>query len=213
MSHPRRGFLAILALGAGLSAADGAIAATKVACVGDSITASSSRYPGHLAQGLGSAYTVRNFGHSGTTMLKATGASYWNTTQFVDSGAWAPKIVIIMLGTNDSKKIYWGDHGGEYKRDYLAMVHRYQNLGSRPKVFVMTSPPNYTNGSRYQPNVIKNQIVPIVRQVSRETGAVFVDVFTPLSGHPELFPDGTHPNTTGSKRIAAVVQKAILANR
>jgi hypothetical protein len=57
--------------------------------------------------------------------------------------------------------------------------------------------------------VIKNQIVPAVRQVRKETGAVLIDIFTPLSGHPELFPDGTHPDTTGSKRIAAVVEKAI----
>jgi len=212
MSRTRRGFLSVLALVAGLAAAGAARAATKVACVGDSITASSSRYPTYLAQGLGSGYQVRNFGRSGTTMLKATGASYWKTTQFTDSGAWGPKIVIIMLGTNDSKKIYWPAHGKEYKGDYLAMVRRYQNLASRPKVLVMTSPPNYTDGSRYQPSVIKNQIVPTVRQVSKETGAVFIDIFTPLSGHPELFPDGTHPNTTGSKRIASIVQKAILAN-
>ena len=135
------------------------------------------------------------------------------TTQFVDSGAYAPQVVVIMLGTNDSKKSNWSAHGQDYKRDSLAMVRRYQNLGSHPQVFVMTSPPNYTNGSRYQPSVIKNQIVPIVRQVSQETGAVLIDIFTPLSGHPELFPDGTHPSTTASKRIAALVKKAILANR
>jgi lysophospholipase L1-like esterase len=146
-------------------------------------------------------------------MMKSPGASYWKTTQFVDSGAWGPDIVVIMLGTNDSKKIYWKASGPTYKRDYLAMVHRYQNLDSRPQVFVMTSPPNYTDGTRYQPAVIKNEIVPIVRQVSRETGAIFIDVFKPLSGHPELFPDGTHPNSTGSKRIADVVKKAILAHR
>jgi len=213
MSCIRSGFLSILALGAGGAVAGDALAATKVACVGDSITASSSRYPSHLAQGLGSDYSVKNFGRSGTTMMKAPGASYWKTTQFVDSGAYAPQVVVIMLGTNDSKKSNWSAHGQDYKRDSLAMVRRYQNLGSHPQVFVMTSPPNYTNGSRYQPSVIKNQIVPIVRQVSRETGAVLIDIFTPLSGHPELFPDGTHPSTTASKRIAALVKKAILANR
>jgi len=213
MNRTLRGFLSILVLGAALAAPSAASAATKVACVGDSITAGSSRYPTYLAQGLGSGYTVKNFGHSGTTMLKATSASYWKTTQFTDSGAWGPKIVIIMLGTNDSKKIYWPAHGKEYKGDYLAMVRRYQKLASRPKVFVMTSPPNYTDGSRYQPSVIKNQIVPAVKQVGRETGAVLIDIFAPLSGHAEMFPDGTHPNTTGSKRIASIAQKVILANR
>ena len=206
----RTAFVALLAAATVATfAQQPAHAITKVACVGDSITASSSRYPTHLAQLLGSGYTVKNFGHSGTTMMKAPGASYWKTTEFTESGAWGPKIVIIMLGTNDSKKANWSAHGKEYKGDYLAMVRRYQRLASRPKVYVMTSPPNYTNGSNYQPSVIKNTIVPIVKQVSQETGAGYINIFTALSGHPELFPDGTHPNTTASKRIASIVEGVI----
>jgi lysophospholipase L1-like esterase len=48
----------------------------KIACIGDSITAghgasnASFAYPSQLQQLLGSDYEVKNYGHSGRTMLK-----------------------------------------------------------------------------------------------------------------------------------------------
>ena len=90
-----------------LATATPAQSAVKIACVGDSITASSTRYPTWLANELGTSYEVKNFGVSGTTMFKNPGASYWKTTNFTASGAYLPNIVIIMLGTNDSKISNW----------------------------------------------------------------------------------------------------------
>src|SRR5436190_18515449 len=85
-----------------------AAAATKVACIGDSITHGAgatgpNKYPSWLGHLLGGAYQVGNFGVSGSTMMMGPGASYWKTTTFADSKAFAPNIVVIMLGTNDSK--------------------------------------------------------------------------------------------------------------
>jgi hypothetical protein len=71
-------------------------------------------------------------------------------------------------------------------------IHNCQSPGQQSNHRGAWAPKIVIMAHRYQPNVIKNQIVPIVRQVGRESGAVFVDVFTPLSGH---------------------VQKAILAHR
>ena len=199
-------FAAALACGSVLPAA---AAVVKVACVGDSITASSSRYPTWLGQNLGSGYEVRNFGVSGTTMMKASSTSYWNTGNFTNSSNYLPNIVIIMLGTNDSKTFNWSAHGSEYKPNYLDMVAHYKGLSSRPTVYVMTSPPCFNFSSSYQPDVIKNQIVPIVRQVSTETGARLIDIFTPMTGHSELFGDGTHPTTAGSQMIARIAEQAL----
>jgi lysophospholipase L1-like esterase len=199
-------FAAALTCGSALPAA---AAVVKVACVGDSITASSSRYPTWLGQNLGPGYEVRNFGVSGTTMMKASSTAYWNTGNFTNSSNYLPDIVIVMLGTNDSKTFNWSAHGPEYKPNYLDMVAHYKGLPSRPTVYVMTSPPCFNFSSSYQPDVIKNQIVPIVRQVGTETGARLIDIFTPMSGHPELFGDGTHPTTAGSQMIARIAEQAL----
>ncbi|HVX29521.1 MAG TPA: chitobiase/beta-hexosaminidase C-terminal domain-containing protein, partial [Nitrolancea sp.] len=166
--------------------------------------------PTWLGQDLGSGYEVTNFGVSGTTMLKASSSSYWNTSNFTASSDYLPDIVIIMLGTNDSKISNWSASGPNYPGDYTDMIHHYQGLSSHPQVFVMTSPPNFTDGTNYQPTVIANQIVPTVRSLSVATGSELIDIFTTLTGHSELFSDGTHPTTTGSQLIASIVQNVLL---
>lgn len=199
----------LFALCGALLTASRSLAVTKIACVGDSITAGSDRYPTWLGQNLGSAYEVKNFGVAGTTMLKAPGSSYWKTTNFTASSDYLPNIVIIMLGTNDSKKIYWPTMGSNYESDYMDMILHYQGLASHPAVYLMTSPPNFTDGTTYEPTVIANEIVPIVRELTVATGSQLIDIFTPLTGHPELFSDGTHPVTAGSQLIAGVVTNVI----
>ena len=89
----------------------------RVACVGDSNTegfrgmwshATENNYPAVLQRLLGPAYDVVNLGSSGATMSKGgmdggNVASYWERPQFQKllDGGW--DIVIICLGTNDSK--------------------------------------------------------------------------------------------------------------
>jgi len=85
----------------------------RVACVGDSIThgdgvTRNQTYPQVLQGLLGAGYDVHNLGASGMTMSK-TGmsdggpGSYWDTAQYqtLINGQW--DIVVVMLGTNDSK--------------------------------------------------------------------------------------------------------------
>src|SRR6187399_1030065 len=94
--------------------------AAKVACVGDSITygyglanPSTESYPVQLAQRLGSAHTVQNFGVSGATLLKQGDKPYWNEAAFASSGNAAPDVVVVMLGTNDAKAQNWA-HAAEF---------------------------------------------------------------------------------------------------
>ena len=88
--------------------------ATNVACVGNSITEGygirgEKKYPDHLQEMLGSGYTVTNFGKSSMTFAGETikggenNATYWKTEKFKAALASSPDIVVIELGTNDSK--------------------------------------------------------------------------------------------------------------
>src|SRR5690348_3809700 len=86
----------------------------KIACIGDSITMGSGlanpaveSYPGRLQRLLGTNYVVRNYGLSGRTLLKEGDFPYWTESAFTQSKNWAPDIVIIQLGTNDSKPQNW----------------------------------------------------------------------------------------------------------
>jgi lysophospholipase L1-like esterase len=82
----------------------------KVACVGDSITHGAgveerekNNYPKQLGELLGNRFEVRNFGRSGATLSRVGDLPYASTDEFKAAIAWQPDMVIIKLGTNDTK--------------------------------------------------------------------------------------------------------------
>ena len=88
--------------------------AVRVACLGNSITdgfgidmASAYGYPAMLQKKLGDGYWVRNFGVSSRTMLNKGDWPYMNEPAWRDALDFKPEIVIIKLGTNDSKPENW----------------------------------------------------------------------------------------------------------
>ena len=94
----------------------------RVACVGDSITfgygikdRDKMSYPAQLGKRLGSKYEVRNFGVNGHTLLSKGNAPYIKSKAYRDALAFAPEIVVIKLGTNDSKPMNW-QYKSEFKR-------------------------------------------------------------------------------------------------
>lgn len=199
-----------------LGAAASAAAATNVACIGDSITAgagltspATQAYPPVLGGLLGADYTVKNFGVSGTTMLKNGDFPYWNTTQYTDSGTFGPNIVLIMLGTNDSKPQNWALQA-QFDGDYTAMIQHYRDLGAT--VYAVLPPPVYDPGAfNISPSVLDGTIVPRIAQIASATSTPVIDVFDALSNHLELFPDTVHPNAAGDQLIAQTVFDALVA--
>lgn len=185
---------------------------TKVACVGDSITFGShvtgrdkNSYPAVLQTLLGEKYQVSNFGVSGATLLKKGDKPYWTQPEFAKSNDFAPDIVVIMLGTNDSKPKNWVNKA-DFAADYRDLVAHYATLSSHPRVYVMLPPPVYETG-RYEisPTTVENEVTPLVKEI----GGATIDVRGALSNHPELFDDTVHPNNAGAAVIAQTVFDAI----
>ena len=82
----------------------------KVACIGNSITYGAGikdkikdSYPAQLDRMLGKYYKTRNFGFSARTLLSKGDYPYMEENMFFDAIKWNPDIVIIKLGTNDTK--------------------------------------------------------------------------------------------------------------
>ncbi len=185
---------------------------TKVACVGDSITFGShvtdrdnNSYPAVLQKLLGEKYQVANFGVSGATLLRKGDKPYWTQAAFEQSNDFAPDIVVIMLGTNDSKPKNWA-YKTDFANDYRDLIVHYATLQSHPRVYVMLPPPVYEKG-RYEisPTNVEDEVTPLVKEVGGDT----VDVRGALSNHPELFDDTVHPNNAGAAVIAQTVFEAI----
>jgi len=116
----------------------------KISCAGNSITYGyelsdpyNQGYPGQLRTLLGSTnWAVGNFGDSGRTTLKGSGYSYWDSQLYKNALASNPNQVILKLGTNDSKRWLWNWLGADYKKDYTAMVQSFQNLSSKPEIWI-----------------------------------------------------------------------------
>lgn len=191
-------------------------AATTVACVGDSITQGSG-WPARLGTRLGAEYAVANHGVSATTLLKNGDFPYWATPAFTQSHTSNPAIVVIMLGTNDSKPQNWNAHKGEFAADYAALIDSYRALPSQPRIFITLCPPAGTNGFGISGAVIENEILPLIRQVAAAKGVGTIDVFSAFGGRnfdPALFgsaADQVHPGGAGAQRIADAVYAALVA--
>ena len=191
----------------------------KVACIGDSITEGSgvdnptvNAYPIVLGRLLGASYQTRNFGVSGRTLLRKGDFPYWNETAFRNATNYGPHIVTIKLGTNDSKPYNWR-YKDQFARDLSDMIELFANLPSHPRIFLCLPVPAYAVNYDINPDVIKNEIIPIIKQVARQKGIMTIDLYTALCGRPDLFPDNIHPNAAGAALIARTLHGALLIPR
>jgi acyl-CoA thioesterase I len=181
----------------------------RVACVGDSIT-EGSEYPNELWMLLGSDYTVGNFGVGGTTVSLDSASPYMYQSAFQDAKQFQPKIVIIMLGTNDAHP----DHEqyiASFVNDYIKLVKEFQGLESKPQIWIVKPPPVFNNGTGISTNFFAMSIIPLIEQVTNELNLPLIDVYTHLTGHSEYFVDGVHPNLEGSEVIATVIFNALIS--
>ncbi len=189
----------------------------KVACVGDSITEGyglddpkRTSYPAQLQNLLGTGWKVDNFGISGATVLKKGNRPYWSTSAFEPSHTTNPDIVIIMLGTNDAKPANWR-YSTDFITDYSLLISTYKNLPSSPKIYICFPPPVYGTPAGITNQRIKNELIPKIKEIARQTDTKIIDIYTAMSDKPELFPDTIHPNADGTKQIAHIVYKEIAA--
>ncbi|HVY70234.1 MAG TPA: GDSL-type esterase/lipase family protein [Verrucomicrobiae bacterium] len=187
----------------------------KVACVGDSITwgagierREQNCYPAVLGKLLGSRFETRNFGVNGATLLKHGDGPYWKTGAFKEATEFEPDVVILKLGTNDSKPQNW-KHKDEFAGDLRAMLDHFAGLRSKPKIWLCLPVPVYAERWGINEPVVRDDIIPIIRQVAKERNLPVIDLHTALSNHPEFFPDQIHPDAAGAALMAMSVNVAL----
>lgn len=187
----------------------------RVACIGNSITygvrlanRKKDSYPAVLGRALGRGYEVLNFGVSGRTALRKGEHPYWNEKAFEKAMAYNPDIVIIKLGSNDSTPVNW-QYKDEFEKDYGDLVDAFSSLPSHPKVFICKPVPTFAKDYTISDSVIRNEIIPILKNVSRVKKVKIIDLYKAFSGKDKLFLDGVHLNEDGCAFMAKEVYKAI----
>jgi lysophospholipase L1-like esterase len=191
----------------------------KVACVGNSITYGATikdrqhySYPAQLDSLLGEGWDVQNFGVSGSTLLKNGDRPYWKQKAFTDAKDFNPDVVIIKLGTNDTKPYNW-THKDEFIGDYTAMINEFKALPSKPYIFVCLPVPAYPDRWGISDSTITVGVIPMVKKVAKKNKVKLIDLHEPLGNHANWFPDKIHPNAEGAGEMAKVIKAELLKNK
>ena len=206
-----------------------------IGCVGDSLTEGAfsdkrvMTYPQLLQDRLvNPPYKVFNFGKGGVTAQRNVGtppAAYIETTKYKDSMSAHLDVVVLQLGTNDARKIYWNED--KFRADYIDLIERYQSLSSHPIVFISTPPPVYCSTTCWfdvEPTIVNEVLPRLVPEIAHYTGAYLIDNFAVFGGikfsnpasfyepghvkkedwsHQNRPPfDGVHLNVEGNNRLA-----------
>ena len=205
--------------------------AIRVACIGNSITdghgidvATQYGYPAELQKRLGNGYWVKNFGVSARTMLNKGDYPYMNEMAWQDALAFKPDVVIIKLGTNDSKPYNW-QHNSEFRQDLEQMVttlcpalaqsakkgkksknQKNQTSSLKPQIFLCTPIPAFKSTWEINDSVIVNGIIPIQKEVAQKYGLRVIDLHTHYANDGDkMLTDGIHPDGKGAQRLAEII--------
>ena len=205
--------------------------AIRVACIGNSITdgfgidmATQYGYPAQLQKKLGNGYWVKNFGVSSRTMLNKGDFPYMNEMAWRDALAFKPDIVLIKLGTNDSKPYNW-QHKAEFRQDLEQMVLTLRPdlavsskkrkksksiVPAKPEIYLCTPIKAEKPTWEISDSVIANEIIPIQQAIAAKYGLKVIDLHTLYEGGAQqMLPDGIHPNGKGALRMAEIIFDAL----
>ena len=193
----------------------------RVACIGNSVTygyghhnPKATSYPTRLGQMLGSDYEVRNFGHSGATLLNHGHRPYTQQQAFHDALAFVPDKAIIHLGLNDTDPRNWPNYRGEFIPDYLGLIDTLRAVNPKIEVWICRMTPIFHGHRRFKSGTRDwhAQIQEAIEEVAHLAGVHLIDLHKPLYHRPDLFADALHPNVEGAEILAQTVYSAMTGN-
>lgn len=199
----------------------------KIACVGDSITYGfgvtdygNKNYPKQLDTLLGDGYCVNNYGHSGATVQEKGDQPYYEYGEYKASLEFDADILILMMGTNDTKPYNWVD-ADTFKAEYLKLISKYTEKNPDIRVILCTPATSYmideNEGGLTSFDICPDrcdEIASIVRDICDENGFELVDINTLTKNNPSLFIDDmVHPNQDGATNIAKAIYEYLMSTQ
>jgi acyl-CoA thioesterase I len=194
----------------------------RVACVGDSITfgfgikdRERDSYPAQLQALLGNHWQVRNFGFSGATLLKQGTKPYSLLPVYREALSFEPNVVIIKLGTNDANRKSWPAHREDFISDYLELVRSFQELKTRPRVYLCLPVPLFRDrGKDYDTDrILHEEVIPRIREIARKAHAPVIDLYAEFADKAGMLPDGVHPDARGARVMAAAIYAKLIGRQ
>ncbi|HWZ36074.1 MAG TPA: GDSL-type esterase/lipase family protein, partial [Mucilaginibacter sp.] len=193
----------------------------KVACIGNSVTygfgiknREQECYPAKLQVLLGNDYDVKNFGHSGATLLKKGHTPYYKTPEFANAIAFTPDIAIIHLGLNDTDPRDWPDYHDDFEADYAWLIDAFKKANPAIKIYICRLTPIFSGHPRFKSGTRDWywQIQDLIPVIAKTNHTGLIDLHKPLYARPDLFADNIHPDNEGASILATTIYHAISKN-
>lgn len=189
----------------------------RIACIGDSITWGftllnplKQSYPALLQEKLGPEYEVRNFGYNDAAARFDADTPYVKKRAYSNSLKWNPDIVLIMLGTNDTKHRNWDPR--IFRRDYSKLVDSYIGLPSKPRVILIAPIRIFLRMNiplmGLYPETMEEGVRPAIREIAGEKGLELIDL-QDLFTDSSFMMDGVHPQKEGARMLADAIFSAV----
>lgn len=178
----------------------------RIACVGNSITygyltnSVEETYPYKLQKMLGDSFEIRNFGVPGAAVQFDKFITYSKTEVYNDLKLFNPEVIVMKLGTNDSRPDEWINEEFFYI-DYLRLVRKMKSISDQ--VYLCYPIPPYGDKWKHRDEILRNKVMKVIRRVSKEEKLPVIDLYREeMKDSVNYFPDGIHPTSGGYDIIA-----------
>jgi lysophospholipase L1-like esterase len=116
-----------------------------------------------------------------------------------------------MLGTNDANpQIAQSEEN--FEADYSQLIRSFEDLEGNQTVWIVKSPPIFSENSSYNNTYLAETVLPQVDNVANQLDLPTVDIYSAFGNHSDYFMDGVHPNADGASLIASNIYDAITQN-
>lgn len=190
----------------------------KIACVGNSVTygytladPGTESYPAVLQKMLGNKYQVKNFGHSGATLLKKGHNPYYKTAEFNRAMAMHADIVVINLGLNDTDPRDFPNFRDDFIPDYNWLIDTFRKANPKTRVYLCKMTPVFTGHPRFlsSTHTWYKEVQNKIGQVAQINQCPLIDLYAAFHNRPDLItdPPTLHPNKAGARKLATVIRQ------
>ena len=140
-------------------------------------------------------------------MMSTSDHPYMQEQAWRDAKAFNPDIVVIKLGTNDSKDFQWNQQ--QYERDYQLMIDTLRALPSKPQIYLCTPIRAFRDKWGITDSVIVNGIMPSIQKIAKKNKLTVIDLHSVVTDRADMTSDMIHPNDKGAGRMAEAIANVI----
>lgn len=187
----------------------------RISAVGDSITwgfglenRRDNSWPGVLENLASGSLEVGNFGRNGANLTERGDRPYRETLPYARAVDFDGSIVVIALGTNDTKignRIFLDT----FKEDYLSLIESFRQGEKDREIYLCLPPPLFDNRWGMEENLLEKCLIPLIGEIAGEADCEVIDLYHPLLDRTEFFPDGVHPDVRGARIIGEVIYNVL----